>query len=239
VAAAPSTARTVETIRTNLSRDLALEQREAGKLIDDARRRVEKIQRDLLSWATKSANSVIPDDIGRTKQNELTQQLVRANHEVTKLEQASEDFTEVVSAALDLIRDCGEAYTEAVPLLRRDWNQTFFTAIEVDVDKVTDSTLKPPFDTMLDPRTIARYNRAAPVARSRAQRRTPIGALPDNDSSDAVLVGVGLSNDSLVEVTGLEPATSTLRTVRSLAADAPWYEQTRSNQRAGDVIAPG
>ena len=112
-------------VRHNLTADLDKQRTSATKLIDAARRKIEKIKRDRVVWATKSADGVIPDDIGRAKQNELTQQLVRAEHDLAKLEQATEDITAVIHAALDLIRDCGQAYAAAEPMLRRDWNQTF------------------------------------------------------------------------------------------------------------------
>jgi site-specific DNA recombinase len=163
----------VETIRSNLTADLNQERIGATKLIDAARRKVEKIKRDRVVWATKSADGVIPDDIGRSKQNELTQQLVRADHDLAKLEQATEDITGVIHAALDLIRDCGQAYAAAGPMMRRDWNQTFFAGVDVDVDRVTKSTLKAPFDTLMDPATIAHYERPTPVHHTPNTKKDP------------------------------------------------------------------
>ncbi len=110
----------LDTVRHNLTADLDKQRTSATKLIDAARRKIEKIRRDRVVWATKSADGVIPDDIGRAKQNELTQQLVRAEHDLAKLEQATEDITSVIHAALDLIRDCGLAYAAAEPMVRRD-----------------------------------------------------------------------------------------------------------------------
>ena len=65
------------------------------------------------------------------KQNELTGQLVRANHELDDLEAASTDIKQVLNEALDLVRDCAAAYERADVALRREWNQAFFERMEV------------------------------------------------------------------------------------------------------------
>ena len=115
----------LDTVRHNLTADLDKQRTSATKLIDAARRKIEKIERDRVVWATKSADGVIPDDIGRAKQNELTQQLVEPNTN-WPCSNKPPKTSPPSPCALDLIRDCGLAYAAAEPMVRRDWNQTFF-----------------------------------------------------------------------------------------------------------------
>lgn len=124
-------------IRANLLADLRLQQREAGKLLGDARRRITAIDDKRRVWAEKAVDGVIPDDIARTKQNDLVRQLVHAKSALMTLEAASADIEGDLNAALELIGNCGEAYEQADDNLRRQWNQAFFTHIEVDAERVT------------------------------------------------------------------------------------------------------
>jgi hypothetical protein len=112
---------------------------------------------------------VSPSDIGRKKQNEFTRQVVKACSELSRLDVAAEDIEETLNLALDLLPNCGGAYVLGGPVLRRQWNQVFFERMNVDVDKVTDSTLRSPFDAMLDPAAITTGKAQAP----------PAGALDD------------------------------------------------------------
>jgi len=67
-----------------------------------------------------------------------------------------------LQVALDLARDCGNAYASAVPALRRQWNQAFFTRVEVDDDRVMAAEMASPFDVVLQPEVIQYYGRATP-----------------------------------------------------------------------------
>lgn len=54
------------------------ERKASGRNADEAQRRIDQIERQRRSWAEKTANGAIHEDVDREKQNELTQQLVRA-----------------------------------------------------------------------------------------------------------------------------------------------------------------
>ena len=205
----------LERVRRNLLAELKVEHRQATKLIAQEQVRIDAIEAQRVRWAEKSAAGVIPDDIGRTKQNDLTVQLIRATHDRDELIKVATEDTRIFSDTLDLTRDCVEGYRQADDDLKRDWNQAFFEWIRVDVDRAVESKLKPPFDTLLDPTTLRYYGRpaggAAPTKRHRDPGRVPVGT----SSGAGVLVGVGSSKSLLVELWGIEPQASSMRPRRS------------------------
>jgi site-specific DNA recombinase len=201
----------VEQVRTNLVAELQVQKGAACGKRQMVLRQIDQIDRKRGVWAEKVVNGSVPDDIGRNKQNELTRQLVRARQELTTILQAATDITVTLNLALDLLPDCAAAYRLAEPRLRRQWNQAFFERLNVDADEVTDHRLRAPFDTLLDAGVIQLYSGQGSAAGSPRRRQAPqTGSLSVGESGLSLVVG--LSNEPLVEVTGLEPATSTLRT---------------------------
>src|SRR6266536_1777083 len=202
----------VEQVRGRLLADLQHEQAQAGRVMQQVKSRIAKIENMRRMWAEKVANGSVPDDIGREKQNELTRQLIHARHELSQLEAASTDIEATLNEALDLVRDCATAYEEADPALRREWNQTFFERIEVHVDEVTSATLRPPFDTLLDPQVIGLYQRAKSTRPPQKRHTAPLVVGSRSGESDKpAFVGAGLSKSLLVELMGLEPTTPCLQ----------------------------
>lgn len=102
-------------------------------------------------------------------------------------------------AAYRLATECAAIYAAAKPAERRLINQAFFSAIYVDTDPPGDAVsiargeLTAPFDRLLDP-----------GLRDRLRAGTK--------NRDPHFTGHGLRETEMVEVTGLEPVTSTLRT---------------------------
>jgi site-specific DNA recombinase len=121
----------------------------------------------------------------------------------------------LLADTLDLSRDCHAAYLEANGPMKRLFNQAFFTKIYIDEDGETrEQTIRVDYNQPFD----IRLSRLAPaqVHHDLSQKRTahrgiPVGGLQARnvDSVDDVQ---GSHTDTLVEVMGLEPTTSTLRT---------------------------
>jgi hypothetical protein len=80
--------------------------------------------------------------------------------------------------------------------MKRQWNQTFFVRLEVDVDRVSEAILRPPFDLLLDPKVIQHCSRAERVE-TPTQTEAPIGDL-GAELPNALLVGPGSSKGILV-----------------------------------------
>lgn len=194
---------TVEQVRAELLAELQHERQHAGRLIQHAKARIQRIERQRGLWAEKVVNGSVPDDIGREKQNELTRQLVRARHELAKLEAASADIAATLNKALDLVRDCAAAYRAADPALRREWNQAFFERIEVEVSEpeakpgVARALPRPPFDTLLGAKVTPLYQRQA-KRNPKGQEAPRVGSPVAEPVS--VLVGAGSNKTNLVEV---------------------------------------
>jgi len=97
-----------------------------------------------------------------------------------------------LTLAMGLVSDCQQAYRRGGPRVRRRYNQAFWEAIYVDVDGVSYGRLATPFRQVLPPEITERVE--------------------TTENPDTHRRGRGLSKNDLVEVTGLEPATPTLRT---------------------------
>ena len=77
--------------------------------------------------------------------------------------------------------------------------------------------LASPFDIVLQPEVIGYYGRAKaePLWNAEESIEDVLGRWESENETGAVLVGTGLNKTLLVEVSGFEPPTSTLRTWRS------------------------
>lgn len=195
----------VERIRTGLVDELHAHQQHDKDKVQRLERRITKLDQERRKWAEKVVVGSVPDDIGRAKQNELAAQLIRAQATLAKLRLASGDIEAGLNKALDLIPKCGQAYRQARPDLRRDWNQALFLRIEVDIDRLTEVELAPPFDSLLDQDLVTYYRQSA--------QAIPVGRTAIKKTGAAL--GVGLNKGLLVEMWGVEPQASAMRMRRS------------------------
>ena len=95
--------------------------------------------------------------------------------------------------ALDRATDCPRADELSDPKLRRMFNQVLWKSLKVDQKQVVGGDLSDPFAALLTDDIVRGYTRTA-------------------KNPGHVLCGQGSSKNNLVEVRGLEPLTSTLRT---------------------------
>ena len=156
----------------------------------------------------------IPLDLLKTEQDRIAGQLIRIADQLVSIDANFEQARAVLADTLDLTRDCHTAYLEADNSTRRLFNQAFFAKIYIDEDDETrEQTVRvdynEPFDSLLS-RLIP-----ASVHRNLDIKKTALGEIPmdgfeaDTRRTDKVQ---GSHTDTLVEVSGLEPPTSTLRT---------------------------
>jgi site-specific DNA recombinase len=194
----------IETVRHGLVADLRREREESGRRREQLGRRVAQIERQRRSWAEKTANGSIPEDIGREKQNELTQQLVRAKSDLAAAAVAAQDIEPIVNQALDLVRDCVTAYLQADDQRRREWCQLFFEWLRVDVEDVVESDRTPLGASLVGPSGVLMAYLIDPEPKSPpsqiryARQSRPAG-------SRALCSGPGLRMNALVRARGLEP----------------------------------
>jgi site-specific DNA recombinase len=108
----------------------------------------------------------------------------------------------LIEDALKLLHDPQGLYEQMAPGQRRLMNQAIYAKLYVYEDTGIDAVLNPPFDELLEAK--------------QALTRAKSGGLRAMDNQPGTLAGVLLAGGSnkrvMVEVTGLEPATSTMRT---------------------------
>jgi site-specific DNA recombinase len=142
--------------------------------------------------------------------------LRRIAAERTKLEEQLErtdDRLEVgaalIDAALELLRDPEEMYRQSGEKYRRILNQAIFERLYVDDNAVTDHVLREPFAELHEAQA------RLPVGHDSVGKRPRAETAVDQTKADLLVTALsshGSSKTAMVEVMGLEPTTSTLRT---------------------------
>jgi site-specific DNA recombinase len=116
---------------------------------------------------------------------------------------------QLLQAALELLRKPYELYRQSGPKFRRTLNRAIFRKLYIDDNEVTDAELQEPFAELLEAQTrIESGDTAVGIRRRGAGLRNESNA----DLLVLALTGQGSSKATMVEVMGLEPTTSTLRT---------------------------
>ena len=110
-----------------------------------------------------------------------------------------------IERVLDLAKECGESYRVSKSALRRHWNQAWFQWIELDVDEDRRSEVRSVWRTpLIEALRTAKVEPAISYSkngRGHVKRRPTVFSYSH-----------GSRVRTLVEVSGLEPPTSTLRT---------------------------
>ncbi len=184
---------TIKTIHDNLlkfarRRNAAVERRarrERKRILD-----LEAERRKLLQAHLAGA---VPVDLLREEQERITKELANAGGVLANTEIHWETMEENLKAALGLAARFGEAYRRAKPKERQWFNQAVVERIEVDIDgPIKRVELAEPFRSVLDAGLMSRLDQEIKKRR------------PSKDGGSTIV--------KLVEVSGLEPPTSTLRT---------------------------
>ena len=180
-------AKASELLRQHLARELARLDRQEENLLDLA------ADGDLASGKV------------RTRLKRIEQQRRSLQEQMSTSGTRLEAGAKHVRAALDLLHDPERLYRQAGPDERHLLNGAIFERLYVFEDRITDQVYRPPFDELVG---------AHKVCVGTTNERTV------DDTSGAgllatALYGGGSSRTAMVEVSGLEPPTSTLRTWRS------------------------
>ena len=156
----------------------------------------------------------IPLDLLKTEQDRIAGQLMRIQEGRAEADANYEQARATLADTLDLTRDCHAAYLTATDDIRRLFNQAFFTKIYIDEDEETrERTVRvdynEPFDNLLSRLVPARVHHEL-AQEEAAPGVDPVGGA--GGCSRRVAEVQSSHTDTLVEVSGLEPPTSTLRT---------------------------
>lgn len=166
--------------------------------------RITTVRHTRYQWAERAMAGVVPDDIAREKQLQLGAQLAQAETDLARLDRITNETRSDINQLIDLARDAAGSYRGSPDDLRREWNFALYEALEIDVEDwqpvVAGSQRTPIFEAV----HTARVPRIGP----------PLGKTRPRRSSEASVLSLinGSTVATLVEVTGLEPATSTMRT---------------------------
>jgi site-specific DNA recombinase len=184
----------------------------------DERQQMEQQRIELMAQRQKLLDAhyagAIPLDLLKVEQGRIGGQLTRIREQLAAADANYEQARALLADTLDLTRDCHAAYLEAGDSTRRLFNQAFFAKIYIDEDDETrERTVRvdynEPFDNLLSRLVPARIHHELDPAGT-TRRGDAVGG------SCGAIPGVaevkGSHTDTLVEVSGLEPPTSTLRT---------------------------
>ncbi len=165
----------------------------AEKAADRARKRILKLEAERRNLLQAYMAEAVPLDLLKEEQNRITRELAQAGGELANTEVDWETVSKRLSAAIKLVSQLHDIYIGASDATRKRINQAVWEGFDVDDEGVVGARLTDPM--------------AALVADDLVR------ALGAENSGHEHLDGVpGSRLTSLVEVTGFEPATSTMRT---------------------------
>ncbi len=168
-------------------REIVRARRELERLDDQERKLLERHYADRVS-----------ERVYDQEQERIRCERAAAEKTLEELGGSYETNKRVLDLALNLTDDIQEAYRTASATERRMFNQAFFTRLEVREDEVVDAELAQPYRLLLDEEFIDAVASWNPSPQGRRKN----GRTPDHS-----LAG-GSITDQMVELAGLEPATS-------------------------------
>jgi site-specific DNA recombinase len=173
----------------------------AEKLAAKARKRIVRLEAERRRLLQAHLAGAVPMDLLKEEQDRITKQLAQAAGELANTEVDWQEVQERVDAAVGLASQLHDIYLRAVPTMRKRINQACWEGFDVSADGIVGGRLSDPL--------------AALVAEDLINA---IGA--ESANHDLRSSGRGSRLSALVEVSGLEPPTSTLRTcLRRTLAD--------------------
>jgi site-specific DNA recombinase len=146
--------------------------------------------------------NAIPLDLLKVEQERIARELGHVEERLGALELRFDVVERNLKAALRFVGNLHHAYAEADPKVRRQMNQALFVRILVSDDGEVAGELRPPFDRLF---WVTRTADDGLLYRRQVPER-PRGPVTGPR---------GLNKQALVELAGLEPATSWVRSRRS------------------------
>ncbi len=192
-------------------------------------RRKRKLEAERKSLLDAHLAEAVPLDLLKSKQDAIGAKLAAIEGRLTEIAADFKRTETNLKRALARVGDCEMAYREANDHVRRQFNLSLFDRLLIDEDYGVRGELAPPFDVILGDElrrraALAKADKATQTAVKEALRQRQIEAL-NEQRPQAMLVGadsptppsevVGWSQNVMVELAGLEPATSWVRSRRS------------------------
>jgi site-specific DNA recombinase len=187
-------------------REIERARKELARLMDEERKLLRAHYEDRIS----------PELFGE-EERRIRGERAAAEETVAKLSGEYDLALSNLDKALDLTANIQAAYDLAPRHVRRLMNQSFFEKLLVIDEEIDDHVLAEPFRQLLDDDLSRLLAEATPVAK---RPKEPVGALvgvgaSENDRTPDLFLAGGSISDAMVELAGLEPATSWVRSRRS------------------------
>ena len=178
--------------------------------ITELRHRIGRLrgqERELLSLRYDRA---ISRELFAEEQQRIATDIASAEREITSYELTDCDYGKLYAMAADLLLRFPSIYAAAPPNVRRQCNRAIFSRLYLKGPKVTGAVLTPLGAGLLEPETGRSTWGRVPSGRNDGP--TSDDGLENDLPSTIIFVDGGSRENGLVEVSGLEPPTSTLRT---------------------------
>ena len=197
-----------EAIWSDVQRDAAERTAIVAKDIERHQRKIKTLEDNQARLVQLSYQGLVSNEVLATEQQRLEAEKLQAQRLLEAAELHARDIESALDGALAKTKTPHATYLTSTPLERRLLNQTFFTRIMVGEEGKIDSAQLTPVYAALsawEPRLgkPGRHLKAVP-----SPAKGPKSANPDPVSR-----GQGSHNNSLVELAGLEPATSWVRSL--------------------------
>ena len=189
-------------IETHLKDYISQEQEKYKTEVDRLRRQKVKIERKQEKLLETYYNDAIPLQLMKKQQQALSKELAAVESEIAMHTATFEEIIAELTEIMDTFENCGETYREATGKLKRLMNQAIFDQVLV----TKEGQLEPQPNSLCEGIFKAKHY---------ITKSTPTEV--DADSirklfkSGSKFFEQGLNNDCLVEHTGFEPVTSTMR----------------------------
>jgi site-specific DNA recombinase len=191
-------------------------------LIEVAKRELAKAARKLDQLDDQEDKLLERHFADKVSERTYQRQFERIQHERATAEQTLDELgvsydtlLETLDAALDLTRDIASAYWNASPPERRFLNQSFFERLDIYEDEVAQATVAQPFRDLLDAEFIEKLAQDPQGLAGTPQRADDAAKGPENNRTPILSKVGGSITAEMVELAGLEPATSCMPCRRS------------------------
>jgi site-specific DNA recombinase len=222
----------IEKLRTDLDAYLGVIREYGAEEVTELRHRIGRLRGEEHELLTLRYQVSISRDLFKEEQARIAANIAIAEREITSYELADCNYEDLYSKAADLLRRFPAAYAKAPPTVRRQCNRAIFSRLYLQGPRVTGAVLTPLGAGLLEP----------------ASGRTHWGRVPGDDNygedppndglenhlpSTMVFVDLGSRENSLVEVAGIEPASSSfavgLLRAQPIAESRRWCRNRRTH----------
>ena len=189
---------------------LEREQSKCTAQLDGFRREKDKLERQRKKLLEAHYNDAIPMELLKSEQQKIAKRLATIEHEIKVYETAFTSVMEHLNEALDIIEDCGKTYRLADDHIKRMMNQAIFSKLWVEQDGNVTAEFAPPFTTLMKPiedSELVNFFKTENNEKARGGKAPSDFSLATSNFFQKFF-GQSLSNDLMVDDTGLEPVTS-------------------------------